>query len=156
MTESANWYDIRNTNQVDTPALIIYPQRVRDNISLLKMMIDDPRRLRPHVKTHKSKEATLLLMEAGINKFKCATIAEAEMLGMCGAGDVLLAYQPYGPRLHRLMALIKKYPDTRFSCLTDNLASAKQISAAAIKNDMIIPVYIDLNKGMNRTGIKPD
>jgi D-serine deaminase-like pyridoxal phosphate-dependent protein len=40
------------------------------------------RRLRPHAKTHKSKEATQLLIEAGIQKFKCATIAEAEMLAM--------------------------------------------------------------------------
>ena len=57
-------------------------------------MIDDVQRLRPHVKTHKTKEASLLMMHSGINKFKCATIAEAEMLGMVAAPDVLLAYQP--------------------------------------------------------------
>ena len=118
-------------------------------------MIDDVNRLRPHVKTHKTKEATLLMMDAGINKFKCATIAEAEMLAMVHAPDVLLAYQPVGPKLQRLISLIKKYPVTKFSCLIDNLPAAMTIAAAAVENQVDIPVFIDLNVGMNRTGIVP-
>lgn len=155
MSKADSWYLIRDADQVDTPALVIYPERVKQNISLLKTMIDDPKRLRPHVKTHKTKEATLLLMEAGIDKFKCATIAEAEMLGLCKVKDVLLAYQPVGPKLHRFIVLIKKYPATSFSCLVDNFSSASAIAKLARINDIVIPVYIDLNTGMNRTGIKP-
>lgn len=155
MNETNHWYQVRNTEEIDTPALLIYPERAKENIRLLKAMIDDPRRLRPHVKTHKTKEATLLMMEAGIRKFKCATIAEAEMLGMCEAEDVLLAYQPVGPKLQRFVNLIKQYPATRFSCLTDNLESARHIAETASSHDVIIPVFIDLNVGMNRTGIAP-
>jgi D-serine deaminase-like pyridoxal phosphate-dependent protein len=118
-------------------------------------MIDDVQRLRPHIKTHKTKEATLLMMHSGINKFKCATIAEAEMLGMVSAPDVLLAYQPFGPKLKRFFALIKRYPSTKFSCLVDNLSSAQSIAEGAIENEVDVPVYIDLNVGMNRTGIAP-
>jgi len=150
-----DWFSILDVDQVDTPALVIYPERVKYNLDLLKTHIDDVDRLRPHIKTHKCKEATLLNIEAGINKFKCATIAEAEMLGMCKAKDVLLAYQPYGPKINRLIALIKQYPDTRYSCLIDNLESAKNINAAAIVNELYIDVYIDLNVGMNRSGIHP-
>lgn len=149
------WYNIENADRIDTPALVIYPERVKENIRILKGMIDDTSRLRPHVKTHKTKEATLLMMEAGINKFKCATIAEAEMLGMCKAPDVLLAYPSFGAKLERFVCLIKKYTDTLFSCLADNETSAKEISAIAIANNLKIQVYIDLNVGMNRTGIKP-
>ena len=109
------WYHIKNINSIDSPALIIYPGRVAENISTLKTMIDDVQRLRPHVKTHKTKEAALLMMLAGINKFKCATIAEAEMLAIINAPDVLLAYQPVGPKLQRFIELIKKYPATKFS-----------------------------------------
>lgn len=155
MTGERAWYHILDADEIDTPALVIYPQRVEENIRLLKTMIDDPQRLRPHVKTHKSQEATLLLMDAGIDKFKCATIAEAEMTGICKAADVLLAYQPFGPKLKRFIALIEKYPGTVYSCLTDNLQSATHISEAALDSNIIIPVYIDLNTGMNRTGIKP-
>ncbi|MEP6948052.1 MAG: D-TA family PLP-dependent enzyme [Ginsengibacter sp.] len=148
-------YHIKNIDSVDSPALIIYPQRVVENISTLKSMIDDVQRLRPHVKTHKTEEATLLMMHSGINKFKCATIAEAEMLAMVKAPDVLFAYQPVGPKLQRFIALIKKYPATKFSCLVDNLVSVKSIAKAGVQNEIVIPVYIDLNAGMNRTGITP-
>jgi D-serine deaminase-like pyridoxal phosphate-dependent protein len=151
-----HWYTINNPDQIDSPALIIYPDRVKANISKLIAMIDDPARLRPHVKTHKTKEATLLMMAAGINKFKCATIAEAEMLGISGAADVLLAYQPNGPKLERFLALSRQYNSTRFSCLIDNGSTAVKIAEAALLNGITIPVYIDLNVGMNRTGIKAD
>ncbi|MGI8635257.1 MAG: alanine racemase, partial [Segetibacter sp.] len=151
-----NWYEIENIDSIDSPALIIYKERVEENIRVLFSMIDDVKRLRPHVKTHKTKEVSLMLMEAGINKFKCATIAEAEMLAMAGAPDVLLAYQPFGPKLQRFILLIKKYPATTFSCLVDNAAAAKSVAEAAVKNNSIIHVYIDLNVGMNRTGITPD
>jgi len=149
------WYIIDDIDELDTPALVIYPKRVKQNISLLKSMIDDVSRLRPHVKTNKCKEASLLMLEAGITKFKCATIAEAEMLGMCKAFDVLLAYQPVGPKLERFVQLIKAYPTTKYSCLIDNLAAANNISETAIKEGIEIPVYIDLNVGQNRTGIVP-
>lgn len=155
MIESNNWYIIKHVDQIDTPALVIYPQRVRENIRTLKSMIDDPKRLRPHVKTHKTKEAVLLMMTEGINKFKCATIAEAEMLGMCKAQDVLLAYQPFGPKLKRFTAVIKQYPDTEYSCLMDNLNSAEHISEIALKHNITISVFMDMNTGMNRTGIAP-
>jgi D-threonine aldolase len=151
-----DWFDIKNVTEVDSPALVVYPARVHENIRTLLTMIDDPKRLRPHVKTFKSKEPAALMMKAGIDKFKCATIAEAEMLGMIGAKDVLLAYQPSSVKLKRFIILIKKYPSTIFSCLIDNLDSTKTISDEAVKNEIIIPVYLDLNVGMNRTGIHPD
>ena len=150
-----NWYTITDTERLDTPMLVIYTDRVKENISILKGMIDDVSRLRPHVKTHKSKEAALLMLEAGITRFKCATIAEAEMLGMSKAPDVLLAYQPNGPKLKRLIQLIKTYPGTRYSCLVDNSIIARNISDTAIIDQLEISVYIDLNVGMNRTGIPP-
>jgi D-serine deaminase-like pyridoxal phosphate-dependent protein len=151
-----NWYIISDIDKLDTPALVVYPDRVKENIDILKSIIDDVSRLRPHVKTHKCKDTALLMLEGGITKFKCATIAEAEMLGMSKAPDVLLAYQPISPKLKRFIGLIKAYPETRYSCLVDNNAAAEHISEAALENNINIPVYIDLNIGMNRTGIKPE
>src|SRR3981081_469912 len=155
MRTENNWFEIENIDQLDSPALVIYPDRVKKNIKILKSMIDDPIRLRPHIKTHKSKEATLLQLEAGIQKFKCATIAEAELLGMCKAPDVLLAYPVTGPKLQRFIALNKKYPETKFSCLVDKIPAAKQMPEGFVSNKIICPLFIDLNVGMNRTGIEP-
>jgi|SRR6185312_4841094 len=149
------WYTITNIGALDTPALVVYPERVRHNIATATSIIGDAARLRPHVKTYKNRELTGLMLEADIGKFKCATIAEAEMLGMCGAPDVLLAYQPVGPKLERFVKLTAAFPKTKFSCLVDNLEAATAISEAALKNNIRIPVYIDLNIGQDRTGIKP-
>ncbi|HZY35180.1 MAG TPA: D-TA family PLP-dependent enzyme [Mucilaginibacter sp.] len=153
--KNKSWYTINNVEELDTPALVVYPDRVKNNIDILKSMIDKTSRLRPHVKTNKSPNATQLMLDAGITRFKCATIAEAEMLGICNAPDVLLAYQPIGPKLRRFIALIAKYPQTKFSCLVDNIGAALEISAGSSKHKLHIPVYIDLNVGMNRTGIAP-
>jgi D-serine deaminase-like pyridoxal phosphate-dependent protein len=150
-----NWYLIEDIDKLDTPALVIFPERVKANIDTLKTMIDDPQRLRPHAKTHKTKEATQLMLAAGITKFKCATIAEAEMLGLCGAPDVVLAYQPIGPKLERFVTITQQYSNTHYSCLVDNIPSAQAIANAFVAIGAAISVYIDLNIGQNRTGIVP-
>jgi D-serine deaminase-like pyridoxal phosphate-dependent protein len=154
-TYNTNWYHLKNIQNIDSPALIIYKERVIQNINTAISMVD-VKRLRPHVKTSKQKEAARLMMDAGIHKFKCATIAEAEMLAMINAPDVLLAYQPIGPKLQRFIILILKYPATKFSCLIDHYTSAKNIASSAEKNNIVINVFIDINIGMNRTGIAPD
>jgi len=152
----SDWYTIDNIDQLDTPALVVYPDRVKENIRILKQFVPDVNRLRPHVKTNKCAEVCKLMMDAGIYKFKCATIAEAEMLALIGAPDALLAYQPVGPKVSRLIELIQKFPSTIFSCLIDNLQSAATLSEQAEKNGLCISVYIDVNVGMNRTGILPE
>ncbi len=73
-------------------------------------------------------EVAQMFIEQGINRFKCATIAEAEMLAMAGAKDVLLAYQPAKAKARRLLELVKKFPQTVFSCLVDNENSAGVLS----------------------------
>ncbi len=155
MNTNSNWYTINHVEELDSPALVVYPDRVKANIRTAIAMIGNVQRLRPHVKTHKCPAIAQLMIDAGINKFKCATIAEAEMLGMIDAADVLLAYQPSGPKLNRFVQLIKKYPGTTYSCLTDNTDSADEQSALFAANGLNVPVYIDLNLGMNRTGIAP-
>lgn len=153
--DHAQWYTIDNIGAIDTPALVVYPDRVRENIRTAKSMVKDVSLLRPHAKTHKSVEAARLLIEEGIRKFKCATIAEAEMLAIAGAPDVLLAYQPVGPKVVRLLRLVQKYRKTAFSCLVDNLPAASAIADIFAAQQMVLPVFIDLNVGMNRTGIRP-
>jgi D-serine deaminase-like pyridoxal phosphate-dependent protein len=149
------WYVVDNVSELDSPALLIYPERVRGNIQTLINSVADISNLRPHIKTHKSFEVSKLMLDAGIRKFKCATIAEAEMLAMAGAPDVLLAYQPVGPKANRLLAMVQQFPSTRFSCLIDNLAPAKVLSEIFASGNSTLPVFIDLNAGMNRTGILP-
>jgi D-threonine aldolase len=150
-----SWYQINDPSQIDSPAILVFPERVKHNIQIAIATVGDVKRLRPHIKTCKSPDAVRLMQEAGITKFKCATISEAELLGMMNAYDVLLAYQPTGPKLKRFIELIKKYPASHYSCLTDSVGSANEIVNALQTAGLKISVYIDINVGMNRTGIRP-
>lgn len=147
-----DWYNI-NFDQTDTPALIIDQDMVERNIQKAIDYAGGVDRLRPHVKTHKLLEVARLQMAAGIYKFKCATIPEAEMLGMAEAQDVLIAYPVQGPKIKRAIALMKKYPATHFSVLVDNMNTANQINEVAKKEERVVDVFIDLNNGQFRTGI---
>jgi D-serine deaminase-like pyridoxal phosphate-dependent protein len=153
---SLPWFQLNDADQIDTPALLVYPDRVQQNINSAIAMTGSAARLRPHIKTHKTKEVAQMLIQAGVQQFKCATIAEAELLGMCKAKDVLLAYQPLGPKLDRFFSLIQHYADTNYACLVDNIAAALAMSEKAKKINRQLSVYIDLNVGMNRTGIVPE
>lgn len=150
------WYEISNIDDIDTPALVLYRERIHHNIHKAIALTGDPARLRPHVKTNKIAEVCAMMMKAGVTKFKCATIAEAEMLGMIGANDVLLAYQPVGPKAKRLLALVQKYRQTNYSCLLDDGNVATALDKLFSKAGLVLPVFIDVNTGMNRTGIDPE
>ena len=156
INEQSPWYKLNNPEDLDSPALLLYKDRILQNIDTLLGMIDDVNRLRPHVKTHKSREISKLLMNAGIQKFKCATIAELEMLAESGAKDVVLAYQPMGPKQDRLLRLRRKYPETKMACLVDTVSIATQISSKIGVDDSPLNIYFDVNVGMNRTGVPLD
>lgn len=148
------WFEVKNIDTIDSPALLVYKDRVAANIEKALRFVSKTEQLRPHVKTHKLKEVTAMCQAAGINKFKCATIAEAEMLGQMKASDVLLAYPVVGPKVDRLANLVAAFPDTIYACLIDNYDSAVRLSDRFAKKSL--RVFIDLNVGMNRTGIAVD
>lgn len=149
-------YKIKNLNEIDSPALIVYPAIIAENIRKTVEIAGGVKNLRPHVKTNKISEVCHIMLQAGIAKFKCATVAEAEMLAMLDVPDVLLAYQPVGPKITRLLNLVEAYPQTSFSCLLDNISNATLLQQACKEKDHVMRIYIDLNVGMNRTGIYPD
>lgn len=115
-----NKYEILNVNYVATPALAVYQSIILSNIQKA-VEITGTNILRPHIKTCKTPEVIKMMQGEGIAHFKCATIAEAELLGMLKASDVLLAYQPVAINILRLKSIITAYPNTSFSCLVDNI-----------------------------------
>jgi D-serine deaminase-like pyridoxal phosphate-dependent protein len=154
--EAAPWYQIKNVEEIDSPALLIYPERVEENLRRMIATTGGPERLWPHVKTHKLAELTRRQIELGITKFKCATIAEAEMIARAGAKDVLLAYQPVGPKIKRLLQLQNDFPNTRFSTIADSELVVRALSQAATQTKTSITVFVDIDCGMKRTGIPAD
>ena len=149
------WFVIDNEEDVFSPSLLVYPNRIEENIRRMIAVAGGTERLRPHVKTHKMPEIVRLQLKHGIRKFKCATIAEAEMAAGAGAPDVLIAYQLAGPNIKRYFNLITAFPGTKFSCIADSGEVIMSLSDAATTRKKQISVLLDLNVGMNRTGIVP-
>jgi D-serine deaminase-like pyridoxal phosphate-dependent protein len=148
-----SWFELENETEIPSPSLLIFADRVRENLTRMCRIAGDPARLRPHVKTHKLPQIVQLSLELGITRFKCATLAEAEMLADANAPDVLLAYQPVGPNVTRLKQLALARPKTRFSCLLDDAEAALALSTAFAGSDRVLPVWLDVDVGMGRTGV---
>jgi D-serine deaminase-like pyridoxal phosphate-dependent protein len=150
------WFDFKEVADIPSPALLVYRGRVRENIQRMLAIAGGPERLRPHIKTHKMREVLELQLAVGIKKFKCATIAEAEVAASAGVPDLLLAYQPVGPAVRRVAELVKGFPQTKFSVLCDNAGAVGPLSKTfheSKPNGGSLEVLLDIDVGQNRTGV---
>jgi D-serine deaminase-like pyridoxal phosphate-dependent protein len=149
------WYEIANVGEIPSPALAFYPERIEENIRRMVRIAGDAGRLRPHVKTHKTAEIVKLQLKHGIRRFKCSTIAEVEMAAAAGAPDVLLAMQPVGPAIPRFFALQRRFPAVSFSAIVDAEEIILDLARAAAGAGANACLWLDVNSGMNRTGVAP-
>jgi D-serine deaminase-like pyridoxal phosphate-dependent protein len=143
-----NGYALKEPGQIITPALLIYPKIVDANIrATLGMIGNDPNRWRPHIKTAKLAAVVRRYLNHGILNFKCSTTLELRTACEAGAKDVLVAFAVTGANAKRVLELAREFPHTRISVLIES----KQQADAWRGTDM--DLFIDVNPGMNRTGI---
>ena len=145
-------YFFNNTNQINSPSILVYPNIIGDNIdNALKLISGENSFLCPHVKTVKSKEPLNMAIQRGIRNFKCSTMAEAKLLGMVGAEHALICYQVTEDKMESFAAIKSQYLGTKFTTLVDNIDSAKMLSDHF--NGTPVQVFIDVDVGMHRTGL---
>ena len=144
-------YAVKNAAHIVTPALLIYPVIVEQNIRItLGMVGNDPERWRPHIKTAKLAAVIRLMLKHGIHNFKCATTLEFLTACQAGAEDVLVAFAMTGANAQRVLQIAREFPKTRISVLVE------APSQLAPWRDTNIGIFVDVNPGMNRTGLNPD
>ncbi|MEC9131248.1 MAG: D-TA family PLP-dependent enzyme, partial [Verrucomicrobiota bacterium] len=74
------WYVPPGAEGISTPALLVYPERIEENVQrMLHMVGNDPLRLWPHVKTSKCRHIIERMVAHGIRRFKGATLPELEI-----------------------------------------------------------------------------
>jgi len=150
-----NWYEIENIEEIDSPSVVLYENRLMYNLNKMVAMVGgDSSRLMPHIKTNKMPEVIKRMLSLKINNFKASTIAEAEVAAEAGASSVLIAHQLVGPKIERFIALVLKFPKTKFSTIVDNINSAEKLNISGSNKNLLVNVFIDINNGMNRSGIK--
>ena len=132
-----------------SPALVVYPEIVASNVAqTLQLLGGDANRWRAHIKTAKLAYTLRILVERGVSNFKCATTLELLVACRSGAADVLLAYPVIGPNARRACEIANQFPHVRISVLAENEEQVRQWRGAPVG------VFIDINPGMNRTGIE--
>jgi D-serine deaminase-like pyridoxal phosphate-dependent protein len=144
-------YAIENAASLMTPALAIYPEIVDSNIeATLRLLGGDANRWRPHVKTAKLGFIMRRLAQRGVVHAKCSTTVELAVAAEAGITDLVLAYPVVGANAARVRELADRYSNARISVLIENAGQME-----AWKNTRI-GIFIDVNPGMDRTGIEQD
>ncbi len=149
-------YALTDTSDLVSPALIFYRDIIYSNTKRAIDMAGGAERLWPHVKSHKCPEIIRLQIELGITRYKCATIAEAEMTAEAGARHIILAYPLIGPNIFRFLRLAAAYPRTVFYAVGDDFEQLAALSAEAEKTGTRVNVLVDVDTGMHRTGVSMD
>jgi len=144
-------YAVKDAAGIVTPALLIYPAIVDQNIRItLGLVGNDPERWRPHIKTAKLGAVIHLMLKQGIKNFKCATTLELLTTCQAGAEDVLVAFAMTGANAKRVLEIARQFPKTNVSVLVE---APSQLTPWRETN---IGLFVDVNPGMNRTGLSPD
>jgi D-serine deaminase-like pyridoxal phosphate-dependent protein len=146
-------YDIADTHEIISPALVVFEEVLIENIQKMIEIAGSADRLRPHCKTHKMREVAELQLKLGITKHKCATFAEAEMLARAGVKDIFLAYNLVGPNVQRAVAFLEKFPDVTLAVTADHTLPITVLGNAMSSAGRTIDVLLDLDTGMHRTGV---
>jgi len=151
-----NIYALRDTSSLVSPALIYYRDIILANTKRIIEMAGGAERLWPHVKSHKTEEMIRLQIEFGITRFKCATIAEAEMTAKAGGKDIILAYPLVGPNVSRFIRLAADFRQLNFYAVGDDFHQLQILSGEARKMGIVANVLVDVDMGMHRTGVSPN
>lgn len=142
-------FNVSGSEDVLTPALLVYPQTVAANIECTVALLGgDASRWRVHIKTAKLGYTLRLMIERGIRNFKCATTLELLVACECGADDVLVAYPTVGANARRVREIAQQFPQVRVSVLAENEEQIQQWRGSRIG------IFLDINPGMNRTGVE--
>lgn len=142
---------VAESAHVLTPALVIDRDRVQHNISAtLRLLGGDRNRWRPHVKTAKLGYVMRMLVVAGVPQFKCATSLELSIACEAGAQDVLVAYPLIGANAARVRQIAEEHRNVAVSVLVENESQIAQWRGSAAS------LFVDVNPGMNRTGVPED
>jgi D-serine deaminase-like pyridoxal phosphate-dependent protein len=144
----------RPTSDLDTPVLLLDLDRFERNVNRLASVIHaGGKSWRPHSKGHKSPWIAGYQRSVGAIGVTCAKVGEAEVMVANGVTSVLVANELATPRkLERLVRLLDR---AEVICCADDGATVDLASSVGEAAGVEIPMLVDLNIGMDRTGARP-
>lgn len=145
----------RPVGDLDTPILAVDLDKLERNIASMRRIIIQEAGInwRPHTKGIKTPAIAHKLIRAGAHGITCAKLSEAEVMAAAGIRDILIANQVVSPaKIARLVSLCwHADPIVAVDCE----AHLKALDAAAQAARTRLRVVIEVNMGINRSGVEP-
>ncbi len=138
---------------LDTPALLVDLDGMTENITRISRTCRESGvNWRPHIKGNKTIEIVRQELAAGAIGITCAKLGEAEVMASV-ASDILIANQIVGAaKIQRLMQLPRSVDAI---VAVDDSSNVVELAAAARAHNRRQRVVIEVNIGMNRSGLEP-
>ncbi len=138
---------------LNTPALVIDRDALERNIAAMASFAKAQGvALRPHAKTHKSADIAKLQLKAGALGVCCAKLGEGEALADGGIETILITSPVVTPQaIARLVALHGSI--SGLSVVADNPDNVDALAAAFKDAARPLPVLVDIDPGIHRTGV---
>lgn len=151
---SDNEFNIVLPEGIDTPTVLVDVDVLERNIaSWAERMTERGVGLRPHTKTSKCVPVIERQVAAGVVGLTVATLGEAEVLADAGFDNLFQAYPVWAgrpERAHRLRALHER---VSLMVGVESAESAAALGAAVRGCQRPLPVLIELDPGLHRSGI---
>ena len=144
--------DATTLSTLETPAVVVDLDRMEHNLDAAAAYAAAHHlALRPHVKTHKSTFVATEQLARGAAGLTCATPFEAEIMASV-SDDLLLAYPPVGASRARRVASLPTH--VRVTVALDSAEAVTQAGAAARAAKRSVGVYVEMDLGMHRVGVR--
>jgi len=153
-------YLIQDIQHIVTPRLLVFRDRVERNLARMQSDLESIapnsgfRHLCVHTKTNKSSLITKLMLDIGINSFKCC-LNEMDMVAQTGATDIFIAYPLLLKNAFHIIQLMFQFPETHFHVQIGSMEHAQILHSITKNHNVLWRYFIDLDVGMHRTGIAP-
>ncbi len=139
---------------VETPSLCLDLNRFEANLKqVANITRDSGKGWRPNAKCHKSPAIAKRQMKVGAIGLTCANVSEAEVFVAAGITEILIAHLPVGAKRVQRIAMLCRAASPLATC--DHYVQAESLSAECVRQGVVCRVLVELNVGMDRTGVRP-
>jgi D-serine deaminase-like pyridoxal phosphate-dependent protein len=143
--------ELADLPELSSPALVVDLGRFDANVAAAdEWFSGSGKKIRPHVKTHRTPGLALRQLTPNAAGLTCATVGEAEAMVQAGARDILIANEVVERgKLDRVAALATQ---AQVCVAVDSADAAAALDASAQAVGSTVAVLVDVDVGLGRCG----
>jgi D-serine deaminase-like pyridoxal phosphate-dependent protein len=144
-----------NMFDLDTPCIVLDLDILEENLGKMQASAKAAgKNLRPHAKSHKCSGLAKKQLAAGAVGVCAAKVSEAEVLINAGVDGVLVTGAvAVDHKAERLVGLLRNSPS--LMAVIDHPRNVDLLERHLVKHDLSMDVLVDLDVGLQRTGVLP-